>query len=371
MRATRSQPRGAIVAAILLLCLVLALELGGAGVSVTRNTPGPTSPQTLESAVRGVQFGASPFIVGPASGQADTVIATIPDVSSPATGTFDPANGDVYVPDSTGGLETGSNTTNLTVISGATNSVVAQSFLGVNAYLPTPTYAPSSSEIYVADQNGSTGMDNVTVFSGTDRLAANIGTGFESWPSSPVYDPVNKYLYVSDQNTEAFIAYPLDNVSVINTMTNTLVTQIVVGDGPITGIYDPADGDIYVPNFEQGSGTNLSIIDAATNTVIATISGLDSPYTPAYDPVNQEVYVPNAGGDNLTILKGTSVVGSIAVPAANTGDLLAPPAVDPVNGELFETLWASSAMMIISPSNTVVATIPVAPNSFLNFPATY
>jgi len=289
------------------------------------------------------------------------------------TGTFDPANGAVYIPNSENGLNPLSVSDSLTVVSGATNSVLAVANLGPNALSETPTYVPSNNELYVSDQNGSSAEDNVTAFSGTDHIVANIDTGPQSLPSTPVYDPVNKYLYVSDQYTRSFTALYY-NVSVINTATNTLVTQIPVGFDPYPGVYDPADGDVYIPNFNSGSGTNLSIISTSSNTVIATISGLNSPITPAYDPVNQEVYVPDGGasGNNLTVLKGTAVIGSIPIPSADVGDLLAAPTVDPVNGNVFEVLGVTSGMMVISPTNTVVATIAAGgENLYSNFPPTY
>ncbi|HTS32434.1 MAG TPA: YncE family protein [Thermoplasmata archaeon] len=340
---------------ILILCFVLVLELGAVGVSPNRSTS--------ELAVA----------VEPAAGQTDKVIATISDVSSPTTGTFDPASGDVYLPDTTLGLDSGSNGTNLTVIDGATNAVSSVINLGPDAYYETPTYVPSNSELYVSDQNGSTlTINNVTAFSGTDTLVANIDTGNASWPTTPVYDPVNKYLYVADQNTFTFDA-AYDNVSVINTATNSVVTQIPVGLGPDSGVYDPADGDIYVPNFDFGSGWNLSIINASSNTVIATLSGLSSPITPVYDPVNQEVYVPGGGlnSSNITVIKGTSVVTTIEVNSLDTGDLVTP-VVDPVSGDVFVTLYATGGMEVLSPANAVVTTISIGSlNSFYNHPSTY
>jgi YVTN family beta-propeller protein len=297
-------------------------------------------------------------LTGSESGHAaaDSVVATIPINSGATEGTFDPANGYVYIPTGVG-YDADENTSNVTVISGTSNTVVTQLFSGINASQQTPTYVPSNQEIYVANQNNTgntilgsnpTRMDNVTAYSSTDAIVANIGTGFESTPNTPVYDPANNFLYVSDSDTLSF-AYPYENVSVINAGTNTLVKQIVVGYGPLTGAYDPADGDIYVPNNDED---NLSIINATSNTVIATIGGLQNPYTPAYDPVNQEVYVPNGGGYNITVLKGTAVVTTIALPAVNADDIGFAPTVDPSNGEVFFALTDSNTMAVISPSNT-------------------
>jgi YVTN family beta-propeller protein len=341
-------------ALILMLSLLLVLELGWVGVQPSRNSTGLFLAEH------------------PAVTTSDTVIATISGISSPTTGTYDPANGDIYLPNTVLGLDSGNNGTNLTVLDGATNTVVAVASLGVGADYETPTYVPSNEELYVADQNGSIGVNNVTVYSGTDHVQANIDTGNASTPTTPVYDPINKYLYVSDQSTASLFAVN-NNVSVINTASNTVVTQIAVGEGPDPGVYDPADGDLYVPNFNSLSGTNLSIINASSATVIATISNLSSPITPVYNPVNQEVYVPDGGlnSSNLTILKGTTVVKTIELNTADSGDLLTP-VVDPANGDVFVTLYATGGMAVISPSNSIVTTISIGDlNSFYNHPSTY
>ncbi|MGP8072653.1 MAG: YncE family protein [Thermoplasmata archaeon] len=352
------------MALIVLLISVLVLELGGGSTLAAPTSVGHGGPAAL---------GPAPVLsLQPTTGGTNTVIATISDISSPTTGTYDPTNGYIYLPDTQGGISPLNSWTNLTIIDGATNSVTAMASLGVDGYFATPTYVPSNQELYVADQNYSDGVNNVTAYSGTDHIQANIDTGNASEPTPPVYDPVNKYLYVSDQNTADLFATN-DNVSVINTATNALVTQIGVGYGPDPGVYDPADGDIYVPNFNFLSGTNLSIINATSETVIANITGLSSPVTPVYNPANQEVYVPDGGlnSSNLTILKGTTVVKTIEFNTADSGDLMTP-VVDSANGDVFVTLYATGGMAVLSPTNTVVTTISIGDlNSFYNHPSTF
>jgi YVTN family beta-propeller protein len=65
-----------------------------------------------------------------------------------------------------------------------------------------------------------------------------------------------------------------DNVSVIDTATNTVVATVQVGNSP-AGIAVTPDGDfVYVAN--QGSD-NVSVIATATNTVVATVQVGNSP----------------------------------------------------------------------------------------------
>ena len=149
-RLRRSDPvRWVVPALAVLLMVVMLLAWGGA------------RPLTAPAATT-----ASPSIA-PAAGGSNTVIATIPINSGAAEGTFDPANGDLYIPTGVG-IDSDGNTSNVTVISGATNTVVGQIFQGFTAAAQTPTYVPSNSEVYVADQNDTLYEDNVTAYSGTD-----------------------------------------------------------------------------------------------------------------------------------------------------------------------------------------------------------
>ena len=62
--------------------------------------------------------------------------------------------------------------------------------------------------------------------------------------------------------------YDSNNVSVIDTATNTVVATVTVGSDPFGVSENPAGTKVYVAN--QGSN-NVSVIDTATNTVVATV----------------------------------------------------------------------------------------------------
>ncbi len=352
---------------------VLCVSLFVVGLAVGALAERPAAGSSVSTGVAVVPRGGGPLDPTPSTGGPNTVIATIATNSGGIEGTFDPANGDIYIPTGVG-LWANENTSNTTVISGATNTVVGQAFLGTLAYAQTPTYAPSNEEVYVADQNETVGPDNVTAYSGVDTIAANVDTGYTSYPSTPVYDPVNHYLYVSDTESYAPLSFVLDNVTVINTLTNSVVTQIPVGYDPETGVYDPADGDIYVPVNNAGSGDNISIINATTNTVLASPGGFNGPITPAYDPINQEVYFPNegVGAYNITVVKGLSVVENISTGTDNDDLLYGSPTVDPINGDVYEVLLGPDEMGVISPTtNTFVHEVSAGVNSYANFAPTW
>jgi YVTN family beta-propeller protein len=60
-----------------------------------------------------------------------------------------------------------------------------------------------------------------------------------------------------------------NNVSVIDTATNTVIATIPVGPSPVGVAVTPDGSKVYVANF---SSNTVSVIDTATNTVIATIA---------------------------------------------------------------------------------------------------
>lgn len=73
----------------------------------------------------------------------------------------------------------------------------------------------------------------------------------------------------------AYITNQLSNdVSVLDTATNTVVATIPVGSAPRGVAVHPAGTFVYVAN--NGSGT-VSVLDTATNTVIATVTVGDAP----------------------------------------------------------------------------------------------
>jgi YVTN family beta-propeller protein len=273
-------------------------------------------------------------------------VATIPDVFGGLQGTLDPANGDLYVP--SGGAANG--TQNLTVISTGSNSVIKVIDFGEFANLQIPSYDPANGLLYVADDVG--GNDTVEIVNGsTNSVVGNVSTGFESSPMTGLYDPINHDYYVPSQGTANFSSFSY-NLTVIDTLSNSVAGVVHVGVDPQTPALDPSNGDLYVPN--EGSN-NLSIVATSTNQVVGTIGGLgfgdpDNSYTPLYDPSNGEIYVPDPGSDNLTVLSNTSVVASIHV-----GTSPFAPALDPANGEV-DVSDAAGDFSIISPTtNTVVA----------------
>ena len=92
-----------------------------------------------------------------------------------------------------------------------------------------------------------------------DGLIATIPTG--QWPGPLALDSGNGYLYVGNIGS--------DNVSVIDTGSDTVVTSIPLGDAPVSVGYDSHNGNVYVP-VRNGS---IGVIDGNTNTLFTWIPG--------------------------------------------------------------------------------------------------
>ena len=267
----------------------------------------------------------------------------------------------------TGDVYFESNGTNLTGINGASNRVAYQTYLGpyANSNSATPNYVGGSvNDLYVPVVSTDPPPDNVTVISGSTGLVLKyLSTGHNSYPTTGVFDPANGYLYVP-----AMGATVQSHVTVINTATNTVVATIPVGGFPSTPAYDPSDSDIYVPN--TFSSNNLSIIDAATNKVVGSIPitfpangaiAVEDFLTesPVYDPVTQAIYQPDTGNVTLTEIKGTAFVKNFTVgPGPQT------PAVDPLNGNL----WVPIALTSLTTGalNASVTIVNVTSNTVTN-----
>lgn len=191
---------------------------------------------------------------------------------------------------------------NVSVINTSNNTVVATISVDAKPYyvasVGTKVYVTNgaSNTVSVIDANSNTVTATIPVGSyprgikahGTDLYVANFGDANYSG---------GNYISVIDSNTDTVsdtIILPVgsdgprgvnvlndkvyvanfrsNNVSVIDTATNTVVNTIPVGMGP-RGILGYS-GKIYVENFDDGT---ISVIDTSTNRVVHTIDAGNSP----------------------------------------------------------------------------------------------
>ncbi|MBI3329252.1 MAG: YncE family protein [Nitrospinae bacterium] len=126
--------------------------------------------------------------------------------------------------------------------------------------------------------------------------------------TAPVQAAPLAYITNRDSNT----------VSIIDTVTNTVVTSVAVGAEPGGVAVHPAGTRVYVKN--EGSHS-VSVIDTATHTVVATVP-VGSPGGVAVHPAGTRVYAVSAGvSDSVSVIDTTSntVVATVPVGAGPVG----------------------------------------------------
>ncbi|MHB1708599.1 MAG: hypothetical protein ACYCT2_03885 [Thermoplasmataceae archaeon] len=277
----------------------------------------------------------------------NTVVATVSLAGNPQFSAYDPLSETLYV----SALYSGSGV--IWVVNVTNNSVTT---------IPTPAVAPYglafdpyNGYMYVADHHSNV----VWAFTQSGAVVAKILVGQQ--PYGLAFDPVNRMLYVTDQDFNALISgYPQEyNVSIINTVNNTLVKNVVPGSEPEGIAYDPANGFVYIANSKSG---NISVLNPATESIIqtlpATIGTQGRPSAMVYDPVLQQMISANNIAPPDSTLNYNSASGYAApfmsVPSEPYPQDLA---YDPVNGYVYFATGVNS-VNIYSLNGTLVTAIP-------------
>lgn len=91
-----------------------------------------------------------------------------------------------------------------------------------------------------------------------------------------------------------------------------LETTITVGIDPYALVYNASSNKVYCANNWID---NVTVLDGATNSVITTIAVGIEPCTLVYNPTNNKVYCTNRGSGDVTVIDGEadSVITTIAV----------------------------------------------------------
>jgi len=126
----------------------------------------------------------------------------------------------------------------------------------------------------------------------------------------PVGDGPQRVAFTPDGSRAYVTNFLDDNVSVIDTLTNTEIdvdgdpnngiTRIPVGTFPIGIEVSPDGTKVYVAN--EGSD-DISVIDTATNIVsppFAVVGGINTPHAPAFTPDGSEVWVSGGAGNSIS-----------------------------------------------------------------------
>ena len=160
----------------------------------------------------------------------------------------------------------------LSVIETATNTVVQTVNTGTQP--SNLAFTPDGARAYLALGGGGGGVEvyDVDAVSGQLTSVTSVSTGAGSGLRNLVLSPDGTRAYAVDQFQ--------DRVVVIDTVTNSVLTNVTVGDQPLNITVSPDGAHLYVSNFTDDS---VSVIDTATNSVNATLS-LDFGGTNGFGP---------------------------------------------------------------------------------------
>jgi gliding motility-associated-like protein len=223
------------------------------------------------------------------------------------------------------------------------------SFNGVNtgssAVTATVTVTPSVAPCAYVPNSGSNDVSVINTV--TQTLVADIPVGI---------NPIG--VAVSPDGTRAYIAnYQAGTVSVINTITNQVINPITVGTGPITIASSPNGNYIYVVN---AISETVSVISTPANSISATINLTG--YTVAGISVSQDdkwIYVTAPNQNTILVINtaDNSIASKIVVGGAN-GALEV--ATSPVGNRVYVTGGNNNNLLVInSITNLIIATIPL------------
>ena len=85
----------------------------------------------------------------------------------------------------------------------------------------------------------------------------------------------------------------------IDSITNTIIDSIPVGNYPAYVAYNPSNNNMYVTNHFSDI---ISVIHSTANSVIDTIPAGVGPAGIIYDSSNQHLYVTNMGSNTVTMI---------------------------------------------------------------------
>ncbi len=170
----------------------------------------------------------------------------------------------------------------------------------------TTTIGSGGSFAYVVNYaaSGVLGNNVVIINTATNSVVSAITSGFSS-PTSVAFAPDGTYAYVSNAYSK--------NVVIINTATNSVVGQITSAlfSAP-TGVSFSPDGT-YAYIADAGTN-NVVIISTASNSVVGEITaGFNDPWGTAISPSGTFAYIINAYSRNAVIVntETNSIVGAI------------------------------------------------------------
>ncbi len=243
--------------------------------------------------------------------------------------TLDAATGEVYITDLNDSVSVFSGA-NLRLITNISTSPLAR----------LPLYDPGNGDIYVAHAcpyPGVVGTTDLTVIDGgTNTVVASVRVPCD--PTAMVADASNGNLFL--------LTGPAGNLTVISgTNQSVLATVPDVGGTVLPGaspkfemIYDPVDGDVFVSCLTSGFQACVSVVNGTTGGLVHTVDATGTMVGPfAVDPRGNVVYVAGFASNGLRDMTLFVVSGSrfTVSPVTSLGCFADSLSTDPTNDVIY------------------------------------
>jgi YVTN family beta-propeller protein len=215
------------------------------------------------------------------SGENDSILTEIAMGTAPRAVCYNPADNKLYCASQFAN--------NIVIVDGSTYAV--------RATLPVPAgpcnmlYAPEVNKVYCAEQ-GTRGSPNfmVTVIDGaTDSIVRTVFVGH--YVREICYNPVDRKVYSADVFD--------GTVTVIDATADTVLARVRVGGSPFSLCWNPLLDRVYCADGDQGF---LSVIDGATNALTGYIMMTSPAWQVTVDPAGGKAYCSNPGDNQVTVL---------------------------------------------------------------------
>jgi YVTN family beta-propeller protein len=246
-------------------------------------------------------------------------------VAQPLAATVNPVTGKVYICG-----------TSLGILDGATNAstsvpIACVGRVGVNPATNTAYVSDGSGHLYVV--SGST--DSVVA---TIPLLANMNAVAVNEITNRIYVICNFFFG--------------NIVTVVDGNTNTVVTTVSAGPGPIDIDIDRGANKVYVANSLGGS---ISVIDGATNVVTSIDNGGRNPSRIVVNPVSHKIYASNFQDNSVSVIDGaTNALAVVPVGAAPVSL-----AVNPVTNMIYTANQNDNTATIINGATNTTSNVPI------------
>jgi YVTN family beta-propeller protein len=162
----------------------------------------------------------------------------------------------------------------------------------------------------------------------TNQLVTDVEVG--KAPAQVAFSPDGRFVYASLNGEDA--------VAKVDMTSRKLVGTVAVGDGPIQTYVSGDNRYLLVANqgTEDSPGTAVSVIDIKTFTVTATVETGQGSHGVVVDPSSQHAYVTNIYGDDVAVLdlQELEVVARIPVGDKPNGVSLSPLPNDAEDGSV-------------------------------------